>query len=136
MKKISRAEEAAKLVYNVDDSLRISSGTFENFGCSQKFLCYIYVMFFSISSKLEESLQETTGGNVIAKWRVKSHHSTPCAEIFLGANFIEEVRRRGWCRRNGDGGRGKRAVLNSLVRIVDKIYEAGGLQVKWALSGK
>lgn len=49
-----------------------------------------------------------------------------CA-IFLGTNFIEEVRRRA-----EEGGREEgREVLNSSVRIVDKIYEAGG----YGLSG-
>lgn len=49
-----------------------------------------------------------------------------CA-IFLRTNFIEEVRR--WA---GEGGReASREVLNSSVRIVDKIYEAGG----YGLSG-
>ncbi|KYN27121.1 hypothetical protein ALC57_03464 [Trachymyrmex cornetzi] len=49
-----------------------------------------------------------------------------CA-IFLRTNFIEEVRRRA-----GEEGREEgREVLNSSVRIVDKIYEAGG----YGLSG-
>ncbi|KYQ48036.1 hypothetical protein ALC60_12996 [Trachymyrmex zeteki] len=50
-----------------------------------------------------------------------------CCAIFLRTNFIEEVRRRA-----GEEGREEgREVLNSSVRIVDKIYEAGG----YGLSG-
>lgn len=49
-----------------------------------------------------------------------------CCAIFLWANFITKVRRKG-LREEAVG----REVLNSSVRIVDKIYEAGG----YGLSG-